>query len=385
VRPADAVRRALRTSAARQPELFAPGTRLVVGFSGGQDSTCLLHALRALRPDLDLRAVHVDHALRATSAEAAAAAGASAAALDVALETVRVDVPAYRAAQPGCSIEQAARAARYHVLAARAAACQASAVLVAHTADDRAETLLLHLLRGAGLAGLGALRVDQTLPLAELGPAPREVGTAGPSSVRVVRPLLGVARATTGAYCTVLGLPVVSDPSNASGDHLRNRVRQDLLPVLATYNPAIGRVLARTAELLAEDAVALEALLDEPYRRLTTERSATRLAFDRAGWLAEPRAVQRRLLRRALAELTGTLADVRAAPVEDALDLVRSGRGPATYDLPAGIELSIGSRSVVLCVRDSAVTEGRKVRVAQIRAYNASTPGGSPHAWTPSG
>src|SRR5262245_53497828 len=148
------VRRALRSAALRLPDVFAPGTRLLVAVSGGQDSTCLLHALAHKHPALELVAAHVDHGLRPDSAESAQRVKALADSIGVACDVVRLDVGTYRAKR--ASVQQAARAARYVALAELAQAHEASALMVAHTADDQAETVLLNLMRGIGLLGLQA-------------------------------------------------------------------------------------------------------------------------------------------------------------------------------------------------------------------------------------
>jgi tRNA(Ile)-lysidine synthetase-like protein len=340
------VARELRAAAHQVPDLFTPGARLVVACSGGQDSTTLLHALSRRRPKLDLLAVHVDHALRAESALDAQRVGSLVAELGLAVEVVRVDVAAYRRQLGGSSIQQAARAARYHALAQVASAQQAQAVLVAHTADDQAEALLLHLLRGAGLLGLAGMRLDQWFDPGRLGPVPAE-WTAPGGACRLVRPLLGVLRSTTLAYCREAGLKVVEDASNQSRTYARNRVRLDLLPVLEGFNPAVRTVLARTAELAAEDGAALDAMVavvGEQIGRPLADPAVR--SYDLAGWRQQPRAVQRRLLRQALHELLGTLVDVRAAPIDDALDVVNAAQGASRYHLPYGVELVVDEGSI---------------------------------------
>jgi tRNA(Ile)-lysidine synthase len=165
--------------------------------------------------------------------------------------------------------------------------------------------------------------------------------------VRVVRPLLGVSRATTLAYCTELaaatGLVLVDDPSNLSRAYARNRVRLDLLPFLEQFNPAIRSVLARTADLAAEDEAALAALIADLHARTSAEHS-----YDIRWWRAQPRGIQRRLLRADLAELIGDLVDVARAPVEDALDLLQTGQPNQTYHLPHGVELKLSSDRFVV-------------------------------------
>jgi tRNA(Ile)-lysidine synthetase-like protein len=352
------VRAGLRAATARLPDLFAPGTRLVVAYSGGQDSTCLLHALMQLHVPLDLVAVHVDHALRMDSARDAERASELARGMGVGVEVHRVDVAAYRRGLPGWSVQQAARAARYQVLANAAHTHDAAAVLVAHTADDQAETLLINLIRGAGLAGLSGMRLDETLDPRHLGPPPRELPVA-PGPIRLARPLLRIDRSTTLAYCAEQGLSIVEDASNVSRAYARNRVRLDLLPALERFNPAIRAVLARTADLAAEDVAALDVLVAELHARLAHAPQPDVLEYDLQLWRAQPRALQRRLLRYGLNVLRGNLADVRAAPIDDALDVVRSGEPGQTYHLPHGVELRLSAHTFRVRLHGRARSRGR--------------------------
>jgi tRNA(Ile)-lysidine synthase len=337
----DTVRRALRTSAARLPDLFAPGTRpLVVGFSGGQDSTCLLHALS--RMDLQIVGVHVDHALRGDSAADAQRVVALGEEIGVPVEVCRIDVGAYRQGLAGWSVQQAARSARYQALASIADQKDAAAVIVAHTADDQAETLLLNLMRGSGLEGLSAMPMDDVVDIAHFGPPVAELARV-PSKLRLARPLLRVSRPITLAYCAEFGLSVVEDASNQSRTFTRNRVRLDLLPALERFNPAIRSILARTADLAAEDIAALDALVDALHAGLARPTAPGVLEYKLVAWRAQPRALQRRLLRRGLESLLGGLVDVGAAPIDDALDLLRSASASQAYHLPYGVELCIES------------------------------------------
>jgi hypoxanthine phosphoribosyltransferase len=190
-----------------------PGTPVVCAVSGGADSLALL--VLAVHAGCAVTAVHVDHGLRPGSAAEAAVVEAAARRFGAAFRSERVSVEA------GANLEARARAARYAVLPPD--------VLTGHTADDRAETVLLHLLRGSGLAGLAAMADD-----------PR-------------RPMLALRRRDTEHLTEALGLRVVHDPSNADPAHRRNRVRHELLPLLADIG---GRdpvpLLVRQADLLAE-------------------------------------------------------------------------------------------------------------------------------------
>ena len=198
----------------------APGTSVTCAVSGGPDSLALL-AL-AVAAGCEVTAVHVDHQLRPESAAEALVAAQAAATLGVTLMTERVVVGA------GPNLEARARAARHAVLP--------EGTLLGHTADDQAETMLLNLLRGAGLDGLAAM-----------GPDDR-------------RPILALRRSETVGLCAALGLDPVHDPSNDDPSIRRNRVRHEVLPLLAEVaGRDVVPVLARQAALLREAADLLAA------------------------------------------------------------------------------------------------------------------------------
>ena len=208
------------TAPLADPELLArcrfppAGTEVVAAVSGGADSLALL-AL-AVDAGLQVTAVHVDHGLRPGSAAEADHVVAVAASLGVPCRAVRAEVA------PGPNLEARARDARRAVLGPGA--------MTGHTADDRAETFLLQLLRGAGTTGLAAIRPGPT------------------------KPILDLRRAETRALCATRGLPVLADPSNDDAAFRRNRVRHEVLPLL---DDVAGRdvvpLLTRAAELLDDD------------------------------------------------------------------------------------------------------------------------------------
>jgi tRNA(Ile)-lysidine synthase len=189
--------------------------------SGGADSLALL--VLATEAGCTVTACHVDHGLREGSAREADVVRAAAERFGASFSALRVEVA------PGPNLEARARAARYRALPAGA--------LTGHTADDQAETVLLNLLRGAGLDGLAGIHADGR------------------------RPLLGLRRAETHALCAELGLEPVADPSNEDPAHRRNRVRHELVPLLdAVAERDVAALLARQATLLADDAAALDEL-----------------------------------------------------------------------------------------------------------------------------
>jgi len=214
--------------------------RLLVAVSGGVDSVVLLDVLVRLQDRLGLRlhVAHVHHGLRGKAADRDAAfVVAEAARRALGASVCRLD-PAER--RRGESVQVWARTARYACLYAVAARVRASRIAVAHTMDDQAETVLLHLLRGTGPRGLAGIP---------------------PVRHRILRPLLAVSRAEIEAYATSRHLAYRTDASNASDAYLRNRVRHHLLPLLAKeYNPQIVGSLAALAALMGEDETTLAAL-----------------------------------------------------------------------------------------------------------------------------
>ena len=300
----------------------------MVGFSGGADSLALVVALARLGGrGPRVLAVHVDHGLRPGSAAEARRAGGIAGSLGVAFE-VRTLEPALASRHPGVGIEEAARRERYRALAQVAAvvADPPALVVTAHHQDDQAETVLLHLLRGAGVHGAAAMAERRDL-LVPWWSAPRETGSGTPPTVttplRLWRPLLGERRSTLAAYRAAVapGTEPVDDDSNRDQRLGRNAIRLGVLPVLERRWPGAVGALSRYAALAAED----DALLDT-----LAETAIPPDAADNGLRLADLRclspALARRVLRRWLTEQTGG-AELPAERVDAVLSLVRSGRG----------------------------------------------------------
>ena len=215
---------------------------LLVGVSGGPDSLCLLDVLRRL--DYRLVVAHLDHGLRPESADEALAVQRLAESLGAACVVERQDVSAF-AEMHGISLEEAARSVRYRFLFEQARLYEAQAVAVGHTADDQVETVLMHLLRGAGLSGLR-------------GMAYRSLPNTWSQDIPLVRPLLGTWREEVLAYCHANALQPHLDSSNLDIRFYRNRLRHDLIPYLKNYNPRVHEVLWRTARVLSDDYAVLE-------------------------------------------------------------------------------------------------------------------------------
>ena len=234
-------------------DLLVAGESVVVGVSGGPDSLCLLHLLRHLSRayDLTLHVAHLDHGIRGEESRVDAQFVADLARQWELPATVeRADVPRL-AEEEGLAIEEAARRARYRFLARVAGQVGASRIAVGHNADDQAETVLMHFLRGSGLAGLRGILPLSPLGELRLGQSERDSPLA--AELRLIRPLLEVPRSAIEAYCRDQELSPRFDRSNLDTTYYRNRLRHKLLPVLETYNPNVREVLRRTAQVMAAD------------------------------------------------------------------------------------------------------------------------------------
>lgn len=268
----------------REHRLLAPGDGVVVAVSGGVDSMVLFHLLANLGPSLRLRlhAAHLNHGLRGAEAERdASAVQAWAEALGVPLTVERAGPLDRR----GGSLQRAARAARHHFLERVADRARAERIALGHNQDDLAETVLLNLLRGAGLRGLAGIP---------------------PARGRIIRPLLDVPREAILAYARAHGVPWVEDSSNREITYRRNRVRAEILPRLAKdYNPQIRAVLARTAAILRAEDAFLETLAGDALRSLSRPATPGRAVLDASGLGGLHPVLRGRALRAALRGLPG--------------------------------------------------------------------------------
>lgn len=284
---------AAAVAAATEGGVAGPAPGLLVAVSGGSDSVALAAgaAVVARRAGLDCRALTIDHQLQAASAAMARHAVDQMSGLGLACEVVRVDVG------PAGGPEAAARAARYAAL--EAAASDTELILLGHTRDDQAETVLLGLARGSGIRSLAGMP-----------------GSRG----RLLRPLLGIPREVVAAAAAEFGLTPVTDPHNADPRYARVRVRTQVLPVLeATLGPGVAAALARTAELARADAD----LLDDLAAAIADPADCAALA-------AAPGPLRTRALKSWLLAAGATELSATHIGAVEALVVAWRGQGPIT-------------------------------------------------------
>lgn len=303
--------------------LIPRGSRLVVGVSGGPDSLCLADILSSL--EYELYVAHLDHTLRTTSAADAELTAEFARARGLPFVLAREDTAAF-AQNEGLSLEEAARIRRYRFLFEVASRRNARAVAVAHTADDQVETILMHLLRGAGLDGLSGMDFC-SLP------------NPWSDEIPLVRPLLSTWRESVVEYLEERGIGHAVDETNLDTRFFRNRLRHELLPFLETYNPNIRASLWRMADILREDNAAFAHFVDTAWREVWEQEGDGWIALDRRGLLGQPKGIQRRLVRRGLAFLRPDLRDIDYATVERSLDYLKDNIAHGPIDLSSGLSL----------------------------------------------
>jgi tRNA(Ile)-lysidine synthase len=353
---ADVLRQVRRTIESHA--LLACSDAVVVGVSGGPDSLCLLHLLLRLREEYDLRlhVAHLHHGARGADADADAEFVAALAAewgLPVTVE--RQDVPAL-AREHRLAFEEAARRVRYAFLARVAGEIGARRIAVAHNADDQAETVLMHFLRGAGPAGLrGMLPATPITDYRMLEPlreqearCKRRDSHLHLASCIIIRPLLDVLRVDIERYCAEQGLQPRFDRSNLDTTYFRNRLRHELLPLLETYNPNVRARLRHTAAVIAADYDLLAQLRERAWNDTVQDAQEASVVFGRAVWRALPVALQRAVLRRAVYHLRRSLRDVDFVHVEDARLVGLNGETGAQATLPGGLALTVGYETLTV-------------------------------------
>lgn len=314
----------------RQHRLLSPGETVIVGVSGGADSIVLLHVLHALQTtfSVTLHVATLDHGWRgaASVADADYVVG-WAERLNLPVTRRRADLSDADSGQ-----EAAARRARYTFFAAVARSVGARTVAVGHHADDQAETVLMAILRGAGVHGLGGMRWIAPLPYAD-------------DDLRLVRPLLGVTRAEIDAYCAAHDLHPREDATNNDPTYWRNRVRLDVLPYLDDL--VDGNVRGRLSQLADIAGVESDFVAQEVTRWFTenAHEQSPRWTIDRAAFLAAHPAIQRRVLRRLVEQVGG---GVDYAHIVQAQQLAQSGQTGAVAQFGDRVQVRVGYSALIV-------------------------------------
>jgi tRNA(Ile)-lysidine synthase len=320
------------------------GDRLGVAVSGGADSVALLLLFLELRDKLGivLSVVHFNHKLRGRASDADEKFVARLAAkLGLAFHSGSLDV-AGKAKKERANLEDTARRARYSYFQSLVESGELTRVAVAHTADDQAETVLAHLLRGTGLTGLGGIH---------------------PAAGAVIRPLLGVRRSELRVFLQARKQTWREDATNRDTKRMRARIRKKLLPLLQKqFQPAIVEHLATLAGLAREDEAFLDGLAEERTASLVQKKDEQARIFvddlfqpwkktefnkENTEYTERTRALSKRMVRRIVESVKLREGQLGAGHVEAVLELARSGRSGSSLALPGGVEVRKGREALV--------------------------------------
>jgi tRNA(Ile)-lysidine synthase len=296
---------------------------LIVGVSGGPDSLCLLHALYQL--EYKIIAVHVNHGLRPEADQESQQVRRFALGLGIDFLETLVDVKSF-ARETSVSIEEAARILRYKSLFEQARITKGQAVVVGHNADDQVETILMHIIRGTGIAGLRGMEIC-SLP------------TKWSVDIPLVRPLLTTWRNEIQQYLREYQLSPIYDSSNQDLSFFRNRIRHELLPLLQKYNPSIQDALLRMGKSLRADYSVLEHQIDKAWDISYLQEGNGCLAFRNNDFIELPISIQRQVLRRAIDRLQPGLENVDFNSIDRGINLINGDKKNSQTDLVGGIRL----------------------------------------------
>lgn len=299
-------------TAAKRNAMFAAGDTLLVAVSGGPDSVAMLHALhtRSSEFGIALHVAHLNHGIRGEQSNLDEAFVCNLAhSLKLPIAVRNVDVPSLQT-EWRVGVEEAARVVRLRFLRDTATELGMTKIAVGHTADDRAESVLLNIIRGCGVDGLGSIR---------------------PINGNIVRPLIDATRAEIERYIAEHALPYRVDESNADTTYTRNRVRHELIPMLETeYNPEVKNALVRLAEIAAAQSDLVEGLAESAMHEVALGGTLDAEMFARL-----PAAIQSQAIRSEILRLKGDLTDVSFEQIESVIDALRAG-GDFTVNLPSG-------------------------------------------------
>jgi tRNA(Ile)-lysidine synthase len=310
---------------------------VLLGVSGGADSLCLMDILAGA--GYRLTVAHLNHSLRAEADAEAEQVEAYARKIGVDFIGGKVDVRKVKE-DKHLTLEEAARKARYEFLFEKACLIGAQAVAVAHTADDQVETILMHLLRGAGLAGLKGM-LNRTLP------------TTWSREIPLVRPLLGIWRAEVLEYVLSRGYEPVYDASNLDITYSRNRVRHELIPMLESYHPGARRRLWQTGEVLQEDYLYIQEQVRSAWDSCVLSVGDSGVVFTRQLCLAQPKAIQRYLLKMGIETLRPGIRNLDFYTLEKAQRFLAQPTRTGKIELSDGLLLYQRGERLIISVAGS--------------------------------
>ena len=300
--------------------LIERGDKVLVAFSGGPDSSCLLHMLSSLKDDLEIKlyTAHLNHRIRGVDAHKDALfAYSESKMLGIPCFLYSVDVPSL-AQEKKLSVEEAAREVRYQMLFELKDKLEIDKIATGHNLDDQAETVLMRILRGTGLNGLR--------------------GMAYKRPDGIIRPLMDIKRYEIEEYCENNQVKFVTDKTNAQDQYTRNKIRLNLLPLIEEdYSSNIKEILSRMASSLREDSDYIDSIAKEMYTCSGQNEEDYAIRFDLDTMDQMPLSILKRVIRYSYMELTGSGEGLESVHLDDAVKIIKNPKAEAMANLPKGI------------------------------------------------
>ncbi len=318
-------------------QLIEKGNKIVVGVSGGPDSICLLHLLWRIRKNfnLNLYSVHLNHQFRGKEAEEDALyVKKICEKLEIPVFVYTKDVAQY-SKEKGISFEEGGREIRYRLFGEVMSKKGADKIAIAQNQDDQAETVLMRLIRGSGMEGLSAMDYIR--------------------EGKIIRPILDISRKEIEYYCDKYQLNPRIDRTNLESVYTRNRIRLEIIPYIERYfNPNIKSTLCRTADLLREDNDFIERIVEEIYSKVV-KKSGSNILINVYLLKEHHSAIQKRIFRKAFAEISGNLKNFEQIHIQSLIDLVYSGKVGSEIHLPKKIVVVLEYDYLIFQKRNSKI------------------------------
>jgi tRNA(Ile)-lysidine synthase len=340
---------------------------ILIGVSGGPDSLCLLDVLH--QAGIPLIIGHLNHGLRPEAEADALLVKQVAADLGVEVILGKEDVSGF-ALENKLSIEEAARFLRYRFLFSQARLHSVQAVVVAHTADDQVETVLMHLLRGTGLSGLKGMAYV-TLP------------NAWSQDIPLIRPLLSTWREEIVQYCQEHHLRPIQDKTNLDTAYYRNRLRHELIPYLEKYNPQVRKLLWKTAQTLAGDEEIIEQAVASAWKDCLGDQGPGYVFLRRSVLIKYGQGLQRRLVRQAIDQVRPGLLDIDFNSLDRAVGFITNPCRSANLSLVSGLHLLLEKDRLWVAAQDAVLPDFEWPQLPLDLQINLDIPGevSLPNGW----
>jgi len=293
--------------------------KIVVGVSGGPDSLCLLYVLNELKEkyELELYVVHINHMIREEADYEESFVKKTASTLNLPFFSKKIDVVG-EAKKYKQSTEEYARNKRYEFFEEIRKSENADKIAVAHNLNDNTETTLMNLIRGCGLEGL--------------------VGIS-PKNNYIIRPLLNTSREKIEEFCKINSLTPMVDKTNYESIYTRNKVRNDILPMLKELNPDIVNSFLRMNNIVKEEKELLDKIIENEYRTIRVKKQDVVLYKDKFNNLDT--AIKRRVLRMAIIEFSGSLKDITFASIENAIKIISKAQNGKVIKISDNVKIIV--------------------------------------------